>query len=221
MADSKITALTAATESDIELTDVLPIVDDVATTPVTKKMTVENFRDMMVEKFAAKVATLTEATESDLATTDVLYIVDDVATTPVSKMVTVANFRDLMSKLLSREVSGTVAAPNSYYTNIRAQIPLFRADAALTITRIHIHGADTTPTAEMALDLKFADDLNTGGFANATVIDVCDTTNGVFTATSSFDDATVPSGKYVYLQLDAAPHVDWKDFYYEVYFTYD
>lgn len=117
--------------------------------------------------------------------------------------------------------SGVVGNPNSWYTNIRAQIVMFRTDAAITITRIHIHGADTTPTSELAGDLKFADDVNTGGFANATVIDVCDTTSGVFTATSSFDDATVPSGKYVYFQMDSAPHADWKDFFIEVHFTYD
>jgi hypothetical protein len=96
-----------------------------------------------------------------------------------------------------------------------------RADAALTITRIHIHGSDTTPTSELAGDLKFADDINTGGFANAVVIDVCDTTNGVVTITTGFDDATVPSGKYIYFQMDASPHADWKDFYIEVFYTYD
>lgn len=125
------------------------------------------------------------------------------------------------SKFATQRKAGVVANPNSYYTNVRAQVPIFRTDAAITITRIHIHGADTTPTTELAGDLKFADDLNTGGFANAAVIDVCDTTSGVFTATSSFDDATVPSGKYVYFQMDAAPHADWKDFYIEVYYTYD
>lgn len=117
--------------------------------------------------------------------------------------------------------TGVVGDPAGWYTNIRAQVIIFRTDAAITITRIHIHGADLTPTSELAGDLKFADDINIGGFANATVIDVCDTTNGVFTATSGFDDATVPSGKYVYFQMDAAPHADWKDFYIEVYYTYD
>lgn len=117
--------------------------------------------------------------------------------------------------------SGVVANPNSWYTNIRPQIFMFRTDAAITITRIHISGADNSPTSELAGDLKFADDTFTGSFANATVIDVCDTTNGVFTATSGFDDATVPSGKYVYFQLDSAPHADWKDFFIEVHFTYD
>jgi hypothetical protein len=115
---------------------------------------------------------------------------------------------------------GLVSNPQAVYIQ-RAQIPMFRADAALTITRIHIHCSDTSPTAELAGDLKFADDINAGGFANATIIDVCDTTNGVVTITSGFDDATVPSGKYVYFQMDASPHADIKDFYIEVFFTYD
>jgi hypothetical protein len=117
-------------------------------------------------------------------------------------------------------VHGLVSNPQAVYTQ-RAQIVMFRANAALTITRIHIHGSDLTPTTELAGDLKFADDINIGGFANATIIDVCDTTNGVKTITAGFDDATVPSGKYVYFQMDASPHADWKDFYIEVYYTFD
>jgi hypothetical protein len=118
------------------------------------------------------------------------------------------------------KIRGWVTNPQAVYAQ-RAQVIMFRADAALTITRIHIHGSDTTPTTELAGDLKFADDINVGGFANATVIDVCDTTNGVVTITSGFDDATVPSGKYIYFQMDASPHADFKDFYIEVYYTYD
>lgn len=117
-------------------------------------------------------------------------------------------------------VTKLVSNPQLVYTQ-RAQVVLFRAPAALTITRIHIVGNDSTPTAELAGDLKWADDVSDGSFANATVIDVCDTTNGVFTATSSFDDATIASGKYVYFQMDASPHADWKDFYIEVYYTLD
>jgi len=98
---------------------------------------------------------------------------------------------------------------------------MFRASAALTITRIHIACYDYSPTAEFAGDLKFADDINNGGFANATIIDVVDTTNGVTTIVAGFDDATVPSGKYVYLQMDASPHADIKDLYIEVYYTLD
>lgn len=125
-----------------------------------------------------------------------------------------------LTQALINRVRGTVSDPTNYYDQ-RAIIPLFRSDAAITITRIHIHGPDATPTAEMALDLKFADDLFDGVLANATVIDVCDTTSGVVTITAGFDDATVPDGKYIYWSLDAAPHADWTDFWFEIYYTYD
>jgi len=114
----------------------------------------------------------------------------------------------------------TIADPQALYT-LRAQIPLFRAPAALTITRIHLVLNTNAPTAEFAGDLKFADDQFDGSFANATVIDVIDTTNGVFTATSGFDDATVPAGKYVYLQMDASPHVDIESIFLDLAWTYD
>lgn len=136
-------------------------------------------------------------------------------------VITLENFETQVSKSITREVSGTIGHPNGWYTNIAPQIFLFQAPAAVTITRIHISGADSSPTSEMALDLKYADDTYIGGFANAVVMDVCDTTNGVFTATSSFDDATVPSGKYVYFQMDAAPHLDWKYFNFRVTYTLD
>ena len=119
-----------------------------------------------------------------------------------------------------KKVRGTVSNPQAVYAQ-RAQIPIMRADAALTITRIHIVGPDTSPGAELAGDLKYADDQVTGSFANAVVIDVCDTTSGVFTATSGFDDATVPSGKWIYFSMDASPNADWKDFSIEIFYTYD
>lgn len=118
------------------------------------------------------------------------------------------------------KLRGLVSNPQAVYAQ-RPQIVLMRADAAITITRIHVHGSDTTPGAELAGDLKWADDVNTGGFANAAVIDVCDTTNGVKTITSGFDDPTVASGKYIYFQMDSSPNADWKDFYIEVFYTYD
>ena len=183
------------------------VVNNTAGTPASVLITLANL-------LAALPASTTVAGAAEIATTAEIDTASD-----SGRIVSPGQFRT--SKFAIQKIVGTVANPNSYYNNVRAQIPIFRANAALTITRIHIQGADLTPTSEMALDLKFADDLNTGGFANATVIDVCDTTSGVFTATSSFDDATVPNGKYIYWQMDAAPHVDWKDFYFEVYFTYD
>lgn len=186
---------------------------------------------------------------TSLAEVDLLYVVD-VGTPNTSKNITVANARGSLvctptaasdfavgkadgtfeKKTLAqtktilgvdiKKLRATVSNPQAVYSQ-RAQIPIIRADAALTITRIHIHCSDTSPSTELAGDLKFADDINVGGFANATVIDVCDTTNGVVTITSGFDDATVPSGKYIYFQMDASPHADIVDFYIEVFYTYD
>lgn len=134
----------------------------------------------------------------------------------VSNATTWSQSKQIVTKILA----GFVSNPQAVYAQ-RAQVVMFRAPAAITITRIHIHCSDLSPTAELAGDLKFADDVNVGGFANAVIIDVCDTTNGVKTITSSFDDATVPSGKYVYFSMDASPHADIKDFYIEVYYTVD
>jgi len=153
------------------------------------------------------------------ALTDRFVVVTDPLTTPVSGLATVASVKTLLN-VDTQRIWKTIADPQALYT-LRAQIPLFRAPANLTFTRIHLVLNDNTPTAEFAGDLKFADDQFDGVFANATVIDVLDTTSGAFTATSSFDDATVPSGKYVYLQMDASPHVDIDNIYIEVYWTYD
>lgn len=118
----------------------------------------------------------------------------------------------------TKYIRGSISNPQDLYA-LRAQIVLFRAPSAITITRIHVHGSTTAQ--QIAGDLKFADDVFAASLANATVIDVCDTTNGVFTATSGFDDATVPSGKYIYFQLDASPNVAITDFYIEIDYTVD
>lgn len=163
---------------------------------------------------------MTEKQIKDLTVNPAPALTDKIAVDNAANVTYYETLSSVMN-LNPMRVRGTVANPNGYYTAVRAQIPMFRADAALTITRIHIHGADLSPTTELAGDLKFADDINTGSFANPTVIAVCDTTSGVKTITSGFADATVPSGKYVYFQMDAAPHVDWLDFYIEVFYTYD
>jgi len=153
------------------------------------------------------------------ALTDRVVVVTDPLTTPVSGLASLTSVKTLFNVDTYR-IWKTIADPQALYL-LRAQIPLFRAPAALTFTRIHLLLNDSTPTAEFAGDLKFADDQFDGSFANATVIDVCDTTSGAFTATSSFDDATVPSGKYVYLQMDASPHVDIESIFLDLAWTYD
>ena len=166
----------------------------------------------------AKLTALTATT--DIAAGDIVYVVRDPTTVPLPRKLAFSDLAIETNKAIVKMVRGLVSNPQAVYAQ-RAQITMFRTEAAITITRIHIHGSDTTPTAELAGDLKFADDINIGGFAGATVIDVCDTTNGVRTITAGFDDATVPTGKYVYFQMDSSPHADWKDFYIEVYYTED
>ena len=110
--------------------------------------------------------------------------------------------------------------PQTLYA-ARPQIFFFLTPYAITITSIYIAGNNASPTTELLGDLKFADDMVTGSFANATVIDVCDTTSGYVSITSGFDDATVPAGKFIYFEMDAAPHVDWLDFLIQVTYKVD
>ena len=162
-----------------------------------------------------KLSALTEATSVGVG--DLVYVLVDPDGTPLDRKVTLANMRGGFTHVRC----ATVADPNTYHANIRTVIPAFRADAALTITRIHIHGPDSTPGSELDIDLKWADDIFDGSFANAAVIDVCDTTSGEVTITSGFDDATIASGKYVYWSFGAQPHADWLDAWLEIHFTYD
>ena len=155
----------------------------------------------------AKISALTElaATPSE---GDFIPILD--TTAGETKKVSYAN-------LASKSLQGPVSNPQAVYTQ-RPQIFMFQAPWALTVTKIHISNPTTD---DIAGDLKFADDTLTGVFANATVIDVCDTTSGYVSITSGFDDATVPAGKFIYFEMDASPHADWLDFLIQVTYKVD
>lgn len=88
--------------------------------------------------------------------------------------------------------------------------------AALTITNIKI----TLDAAgnEVAGDLMFADTFI--DLANATVINVCDTTSGVIDD-SAMADGTVPSGKAVYFQFDSAPNTAITQMSWDITWDYD
>jgi hypothetical protein len=155
------------------------------------------------------------------ALTDLTYNGQSPSGTPVLRKLTWQSIRNLFLATHSGELhyfKGLVSNPQAVYAQ-RAQIPMFRASQALTITRIHIENSVTGQ--EIAGDLKWADDLVIGSLANAAVIDICDTTSGVFTVTTGMDDPTIASGKYVYFQLDSSPNAAVKDFYIEVYYTFD
>lgn len=90
-------------------------------------------------------------------------------------------------------------------------------DAAITITRIVV----TLDSAanEVAGDVKFADTFI--GLANATVVETFDTTSGVRDDSSMSGDATIPSGKCVYLSFDSAPSTDIHSMTIDIVYDYD
>lgn len=75
-------------------------------------------------------------------------------------------------------------------------------EAALTVTRIDVT-CHADPATELDFDLKWADAFI--GLANAAVIDELNTTAGVTTITTGFDDATVVAGKCIYILFNADP----------------
>lgn len=115
----------------------------------------------------------------------------------------------------TEKARGLIISPNTVYA-VRPQIVMMRANAGITITRVHI--SLSTNAQDIECTLKYADDSKS--FANSQIIAVCDTSSGGVTITSGFTNATVPSGKYVYLLLDAEPNAAIDDFYIEVFYNY-
>lgn len=135
------------------------------------------------------------------------------AGTETAKSISPATLKGRMKRLCA-----LISNPQLVYAQ-RPQVVLMRTYVAISIIEIHIACYDYSPTAEMAGDLKWADDINNGGFASAAVLHICDTTSGVFDITAH--DLNVAAGKFVYYQFDASPHADIKDFYLEVDYTDD
>ena len=119
-----------------------------------------------------------------------------------------------------REFGGPISNPQALYA-VRPELFLKKTRAALTILSAELTLSDYSPGAEFAGDLMFADDMNVGSYANATLICALDTTNGVISVTSGFGDDTVPSGKFIYLKMDSSPHVDIKDMLFGSTYSYD
>jgi hypothetical protein len=126
---------------------------------------------------------------------------------------------ELPAQQVKKYLRGTVSEPKGYYDNVDTHICLWPAtDAAITITKIQIT-CDADPTTELDIDLMWADAFI--GLGNAAVIDVCDTTAGVVTITSGFDDATVASGKCILWRIGAAPDAATTQFSFVIEYTYD
>jgi len=90
--------------------------------------------------------------------------------------------------------------------------------AAITITKIQVE-IDTTDN--IAANLKWADDFQ--ALTNAATIDVITTVSGgKLTITSGFDDATVASGKAIYMDFNsAAPSATPKQYHLQISYTID
>jgi hypothetical protein len=175
---------------------------DSAESYVLKKTTLANLKTVMTPDSSTTVKGIVElATTAEVTTGTSTTLVPSVASL----------------KGIVQRCGGTIVDPQTTYTK-RAQVVMLYTTAAITITGIYVRLNDSTPTSEFAGDLKFADNQFDGSFTNATIIDVVDTTSGAFTATSGFDDPTVPSGKFIYLSMDASPHADIDEIY--VLFTY-
>ena len=132
---------------------------------------------------------------------------------------TLAEAKTLLGSL-TKKWEATISNPQAVYAQ-RAQLPIGYTTAAITITSIIVRLNTATAGAELAADLKFADDIFTASLANATLVNALDTTAGALTKTSAFTDATIPAGKFVYIQFDASPHTDVKDIFIQILNTVD
>ncbi len=95
-----------------------------------------------------------------------------------------------------------IADPGGYFSDVLEVVPLIlEAEAELTITKLKL-SCNANPDTELECDFMYADSWP--ALANPVTIDVADTTDGEYEATS-FDAATVPAGKCVYLLFNAAP----------------
>ncbi len=111
----------------------------------------------------------------------------------------------------------SIVNPNAVVT-ASTIIPIVTlTDAALTITKIEV--STDNAGREAAGDLKFADARI--GLANATVVETFDTASGIRSDSSMSGDATIPSGKFVYLSFDSAPSASMTDMVIDIWWDYD
>lgn len=111
----------------------------------------------------------------------------------------------------------TIPDPSGLYS-IDTQLCIDPAlPAAITITRVDVT-CDANPTTELDMDLKWADAFI--GLANAALVAALNTTDGVATVTS-FDDATIASGKCLYLEFGAEPDAAIKQVKIKITYVFD
>ena len=112
----------------------------------------------------------------------------------------------------------TIWNPNALYDDDTQVCLWVKTSAAITITNIEVT-CDADPDTELEFDLKWADAFI--GLANAAVIDELDTTSGAASISEGFDDATVASGKCIYIEFQADPDSGITQIGIDVTFDYD
>ena len=114
-----------------------------------------------------------------------------------------------------------IPGPDAYYQAGITEFPIFaETNAALTITKIHVE-CDADPTTEPEIDIQHAATFIGRVPGSDTVVDVCDTTSGLFEATSSFDDADIATDRCIYVTLSADPDDNIESIVIEVEYDFD
>lgn len=95
--------------------------------------------------------------------------------------------------------------PDAQYTSHAGVLVLDpKTAAAITVTEIAVY-LNEDPTQELTVTLNHK--AAAIGYAGGTQIDANDTVAGTFTASSAFDDATIPAGSKVWLVIGDNPDV--------------
>ena len=90
--------------------------------------------------------------------------------------------------------------------------------SGIVITEIHVDCNEAAPSTNLDADLKYADAVGGGAFpgGSQTVIAAIDTTTGNFASTGRSD--AIPTGKSLYILINADPTSDTTIFHVRVHF---
>lgn len=113
-----------------------------------------------------------------------------------------------VNKIKTKIRGGFISNPQAIYLQ-RAQIVLMYVPAAIHISKVLVRGSKSDATGAYSGYLKYADDISTGSFANATQIVNCSGAAGTYD--SGAINAAVPTGKWIYLELASSPIATCKD----------
>jgi hypothetical protein len=82
-------------------------------------------------------------------------------------------------------------------------VPLFYTPSSLTLTNVYsvISGASTP---SVTFDLRYGTDINAAG---TLIVTITNNTTNAITNTTTFTNATIPSGNYIWLEVTAVSGV--------------